>query len=166
MWHRVPSKENQEINNTNTRNNYSQRNIYIENTRKYNIIIWYQVMVLCFKKTRTGEGMVGYNSTRSIVMKGTYSGHLMLTEIREFFPFTISPILSFRLLDSEKDMLMDSNEVYTLIKIRWNNPKRSQGSQIVLNMHTVILIFEEGSVFMLIRKSIVSGFIYYYVFTT
>ena len=55
--------------------------------------------------------------------------------ISSFYP----PILI--LLESKKDVLMDFNQVYKMIRIRGNNPKRTQGSQIVPNMHASFSIF-------------------------
>ena len=61
---------------------------------------------------------------------------------------------------------MDSNQMYNLIQIRQNNPKNTQGDLIVSNTHTLFQISEEGPLFVLIRKSIVCGFICFYVSTT
>ena len=51
------------------------------------------------------------------------------------------PLPILRLLDSNKDMWMDSNQGNNLIRIGQNNPKRNQGSQIVRNTHAVFTIF-------------------------
>ena len=61
-----------------------------------------------------------------------------LTAIRKVFPFPISPSLSFRLLESDKDIWMDSNQLYNIIQIRWNNPKKdSRESNSVKYAHVI-----------------------------
>ena len=84
----------------------------------------------------------------------------------EVFPISIFSSLSFRLLDLNKDIWIDLNQVYSLIKIGWNNSKINQGSQTVTNTHALFPIFQEGPLFMLIHQSIVSGFTWFCISTT
>ena len=60
---------------------------------------------------------------------------------------------------------MDSKQVKNSVWIGWNNPKITQRSQILSNTHALFPIFEEGSLLVWMRKSIVSSFICFYVST-
>ena len=53
---------------------------------------------------------------------------------QEGCPIYIPPLPNTRILDSNKDIWMDLNQVYNFIWIGFDNPKRTQGSQIVPNM--------------------------------
>ena len=61
---------------------------------------------------------------------------------QEGFTISYPPApLSFLLLDSDKDIWMDSNQVYNMVIIGRNTPKRTQGSRIVSNTHESFMIF-------------------------
>ena len=60
---------------------------------------------------------------------------------QEGFPISGLSLPILRLLDSNKDIWMDLNKVYNLIRFGWNNPKRTQGSQIVTNLHALFTTF-------------------------
>ena len=60
---------------------------------------------------------------------------------QEFPPIYSFPLPILILLDSNKDVWMDLDQVYNFIQIVQNKPKRTQGSQIVPNTHTSFPIF-------------------------
>ena len=60
---------------------------------------------------------------------------------QEGFPISVFLLPILRLLDSNKDIWMDSNQVYNLIQVGWNNLKRTQGSKLVTNTHAFIFFY-------------------------
>ena len=90
-------------------------------------VSWYNVMV---------ERVTGETNTESLTITiggwqhnmcfvcGWWSGKKLVTKTRKVFLFLVFPSLYLYILNSNKDIRMDSNQLYNLIQIGWNKPKK------------------------------------------